>query len=268
MSGKSMHPMPLAAPLDLRQKIQDDDYAFPYHYVPQMTPGYSHTYSWPWGLYYISAMEYVLDRVHTLRPAAVADIGTGDGRLVRELALKLPDARVVGIDYSMRAIQLARALNPTLDFRCADILNDPVDKTFDVLTLVEVFEHIPPELGMGFVSALRRLIRDNGTLIVTVPHSNMKVGKKHFRHFSAETLRAAFDEHFEVQECVFLDNRSRAVGWIRALLENRYFILTHWGIRNRLYRLYKRAFLISEEARCGRIFMRLRPRIPGELPST
>jgi hypothetical protein len=29
------------------QQIQDDDYVFPYHYVPQFSPGYSHTYSWP-----------------------------------------------------------------------------------------------------------------------------------------------------------------------------------------------------------------------------
>ena len=48
--------------------------------------------------------------------------------------------------------------------------------------------------------------------------------------------------------------------WLRNLLENDYFILTHWGIRNRLYALYKHWFLITDEAHCGRIFMVLRPR--------
>jgi SAM-dependent methyltransferase len=245
---------------DRRQQIQDDDYAFPYHYVPRFSPGYSHTYSWPWGLYYVSAMELVLEKVRALRPGSVADIGTGDGRMVRELALMLPEARVTGVDYSERAIQLARALNPQLDFRCVDIVGEGLAETFDVVTLVEVFEHIPPELTAGFVAALRRLIRDDGTLIVTVPHSNVKVTKKHFQHFSRATLLAHFGSQFDLEECLFLDRRSRAVGWLRALLENRYFILVHWGLRNRLYQLYKRSYLVTDEPRCGRILMRLRPK--------
>ena len=245
---------------DRRQQIQDDDYAFPYHYVPEFRPGYSHTYWWPWGLYYASAMEFVLDKVKALQPESVADVGTGDGRLTRELALILPDATVTGIDYSVRAIQLATALNPGLDFRCLDIVRDDVGEAFDVLTLIEVFEHIPPEMTDQFVAALRPLLRDGGSLLVTVPHRNVKVSKKHFQHFSAASLRAHFESHFVLEEEVFLDRRSRAVDWIRSLLENRYFILVHWGIRNRLYKLYKRRFLVSDEANCGRLFMRFRPK--------
>lgn len=243
---------------DPRQQIQDDDYSFPYHYVPKFSPGYSQTYSWPWGLYYVSAMEYVLEKVKTLQPTSVVDVGTGDGRLVRELALCLPKARVQGIDYSERAIQLAKALNPTLDFRCADIINDPVKESFDVVTLIEVFEHIPPELTAQFVAALRPLIRDAGHLIVTVPHQNVPVSRKHFQHFSAENLRRHFEPYFALEETAFLDKRSRMVGWIKKLLENKYFILVHWGIRNRLYKAYKHFFLVAEELNCGRIYMRFR----------
>ena len=58
MSGKNSTE---SAPMnDQRQQIQDDDYAFPYHYVPQFREGYTHTYSWSWGLYYVSAMEFVV----------------------------------------------------------------------------------------------------------------------------------------------------------------------------------------------------------------
>ena len=246
--------------LDLRQQIQDDDYAFPYHYVPQFQPGYAHTYSWPWGLYYASAMEYVLDRVVRLAPASVADVGTGDGRMVRELALKLPDASVVGVDYSPRAIQLAQALNPSLKYRCLDIVEEDIGERFAMLTLIEVFEHIPPDRARAFVSGLRRMIDGRGHLIVTVPHSNAPVAKKHFRHFTSTSLAAEFAEHFTVEETAFLDRRDRRVLWLRKTLENDYFILTHWGIRNRLYALYKRHFLVTDEPRCGRIFTILRPR--------
>lgn len=245
---------------DSRQLIQDDDYSFPYHYIPNFSPGYSHTYSWPWGLFYVSAMEYVLKQVQQLNPTSVADVGTGDGRLVRELSKMLPEARIAGVDYSERAIQLARALNPTLNFQCLDITREPLGETFDVLTLIEVFEHIPPDIADEFVSALRPLVHDDGYLLVTVPHENIPVSVKHFQHFSAEKLLRYFEQHFLLEETVFLDKRSPAVKMIRKVLENKYFILVHWGIRNRIYQIYKRFFLLSDERHCGRIYMRFRPR--------
>jgi SAM-dependent methyltransferase len=255
------------AMLDTKQQVQDDDYSFPYHYVPQFSPGYSQTYSWPWGIYYTSAMEFVLEKVRALQPASVADVGTGDGRLVRELAQALPGARVAGMDYSERAIQLARAMNPGLDFRCLDIINDPVGERFDVVTLIEVFEHIPLDLAANFAAALKALVADGGHLIVTVPHRNVPVSRKHFQHFTADSLRAYFEPHFILEETIFLDKRSPVVNWIKKLLENHYFILVHWGIRNRLYRAYKKFFLLSDEPRCGRLYMRFRPRtVPNEQP--
>lgn len=245
---------------DERQQFQDEDYSFPYHYVPQFSPGYSQSYSWPWGLYYVSAMEFVLDKVRSLQPSSVIDVGTGDGRMVRELSRQLPHARVTGIDYSERAIALAKALNPGLDFRCADIIREEVGETFDVVTLIEVFEHIPIDLAAQFASGLHRLVSDDGNLIVTVPHRNVPVSRKHFQHFSVDSLRTYFEPYFVLQDVVLLDKRSRVVGWIKKILENHYFILVHWGLRNRLYKAYKRFFLISDEAHCGRVYMRFRPR--------
>lgn len=246
--------------IDPRQRIQEDEYSFPYHYVPQFSPVYSQAYSWSWGLYYASAMEFVLEKVRSLEPCSVVDVGTGDGRLVRELSRLFPDARVAGIDYSERAIQLARSLNPGLDFRCLDITRHNGTETFDVVTLIEVFEHIPAELAANFAAALRPLVRDGGHLIVTVPHQNVPVTEKHFQHFSAEVLHKYFEPYFVLDETVFLDKRSRVVEWIKKILENRYFILVHWGVCNRLYRAYKRHFLVSDEERCERIFMRFRAR--------
>ena len=245
---------------DRKQLIQDDDYSFPYHYVSQFRPGYSQTYSWPWGIYYASAMEFILEEVKRINPASIADIGTGDGRMVRELSIDLPDTHVVGIDYSERSIQLAKALNSTLDFRCLDIIKNPPNETFDALTLIEVFEHIPLDAANEFVAALHPLVNNNGYLLVTVPHENIPVSAKHFQHFSAESLSKYFEPHFELEETIFLDKRSPVVNLIKKTLENQYFILKHWGIRNRIYKYYKHFFLISDEANCSRVFMRFRPK--------
>jgi hypothetical protein len=130
------------------------------------------------------------------------------------------------------------------------------------LTLIEVFEHIPPDIAHEFVSALRPLVRDDGYLLVTVPHENIPVITKHFQHFSAEKLLRYFEPHFVLEETVFLDKRSPIVKLIRKILENNYFILKHWGIRNRIYHIYKKFFLFSDESHCGRIFMCFRPKQP------
>lgn len=255
------------AMLYTKQQVQDDDYAFPYHYVPQFSPGYSQTYSWPWGIYYANAMEFVLEKVRARGPSSVADVGTGDGRLVRELVRALPAARVTGVDYSELAIQLARALNPGLDFRCSDIVKESIEERFDVVTLIEVFEHIPLDLAANFAAALKPLVREGGRLIVTVPHRNAPVSRKHFQHFPAESLRTYFEPHFILEETIFMDKRSLVVNWIETLLENHYFILVHWGVPNCLYRAYKKFFLISDELRCGRIYMCFRPRtVSNEKP--
>jgi 2-polyprenyl-3-methyl-5-hydroxy-6-metoxy-1,4-benzoquinol methylase len=243
---------------DLRQIIQDDDYSFPYHYVPQFREEYTHTYSWPWGIYYASAMEFVLDRLALLNPEAIADVGTGDGRMVREINITLPNKKVIGFDYSERAIQLAKALNPTLEFYQADITKNTITERFDVITLIEVFEHIPLESANDFAKSIRRLLVNDGHLIVTVPHKNIPTSKKHFQHFSAEKLQSYFRDDFIVEKLVFLDKKGPVVSIVRWILENPYFILKHWGLRNRIYSFYKRHFLIADEGCCGRIFIQLR----------
>ena len=244
-----------------QQKIQDEDYSFPYHYVPQFSPGFTQTYSWTWGLYYASALEFVINRVKECGPETIVDVGTGDGRLVRELSREPAFRRVVGIDYSTRAIALARALNPTLEFLAQDITKRDFEEQFELATLIEVFEHLPPDFAPQFVTALRRLLKPNGHLLVTVPHKNLPVSAKHFQHFSEKSLRPYFEPHFVVEEVRFLNKRSQWVSLIAKILENDYFILKHWGLRNRLYLAYKKFFLLSDEAQCGRIYMRLRPKV-------
>ena len=243
---------------EIEQKIQDDDYSFPYHYVPQFNPGFTEAYIWSWGIYYISALEFILNKVKECQPTSVIDVGTGDGRMVRELNLALPGKHIVGVDYSHRAINLARALNPSLNFLSQDITTQAVNDQFDLVTLVEVFEHIPTETANDFVAALPNLLNENGQLLVTVPHKNIPVSIKHFQHFSAESLVKYFDKFFVVEELVFLDKRSCLVSIIKKFLHNQYFILNHWGIKNRIYSLYKKLFLITDEKHCGRIFVRFR----------
>jgi SAM-dependent methyltransferase len=249
---------------NIEQQIQEEDYSFPYHYVPQYFPSFTTSYSWHWGLYYISALDFVLKKVVAYAPRSILDVGTGDGRFVRELSRALEGVRICGIDYSERAISLAKALNPQLAFACVDVTSNPPNEKFALLTLIEVFEHIPIDLAPRFAASLANLLEEDGRLVVTVPHSNVPVSVKHFRHFSAESLRRCFYVDFEMEECIFLDKRSVWVRLMTRLIHNEYFALRHWGVMNRLYRAYKKLFLVTSEANCGRIYASFKRRRPSD----
>src|SRR5690554_1132791 len=97
------------------QALQEAEYGFPYHYVPQWRNGFTQCFYDDWGVHYVSTIEFLLGRLRDMSPESIVDVGCGDGRLTRELALQFPACRVIGIDYSARPIALAKALNSDLE---------------------------------------------------------------------------------------------------------------------------------------------------------
>lgn len=241
----------------IQQVIQDEEFALPYHYIPQYG-NYTQSYSWSWSLNYICTVEFILQKLEDLTFDSHCDVGTGDGRLVREIAKKFGNEKTSGIDYSERAINLARALNPSLKFQILDIIEDDTLQKFDVLTLMEVFEHIPLNLCQKFVQGLFNLLHEDGLLLLTVPHQNKALQDKHYQHFTSDSLITYFEDYFNVQEVVFFEDLNGFEPRIKFLLENPYFILNHQGLKNYFYRLYKKYCFYSTEKNSGRIFLKLK----------
>jgi ubiquinone/menaquinone biosynthesis C-methylase UbiE len=70
----------------------------------------------------------------------VLDIGTGTGAAADEIART--DAKVVGVDRSLRMLSVAHRERPSLPFVAADVLDLPFrDRTFDVVAGNFVFAH-------------------------------------------------------------------------------------------------------------------------------
>ncbi len=90
-----------------------------------------------------------------LAPESVADVGCGSGRVLATLADELPSTvRLKGFDVADTAIRMAEAHGSSqLSFQVADFLEDN-DETFDLVLLMDVFEHVPDYIG--FLSALRK----------------------------------------------------------------------------------------------------------------
>jgi len=93
-----------------------------------------------------------------IHPRSIAEIGCGSGQILEELSKQpyLKDSEFEGYDISSQAIQLCEQLaSNNCKFFCKDLLADADDNTkkFDLLLVIDVFEHIPDY--MGFVEKCR-----------------------------------------------------------------------------------------------------------------
>ncbi|MFC1603525.1 class I SAM-dependent methyltransferase [Planctomycetota bacterium] len=240
---------------------QESQYALPYHYICSLEDGHfrQHLY-WSWGFRYLGALDLVLSILAEEPFGSLADIGCGDGRFLREVDRRFPKKTLLGIDYSARAINLARAMNPGITYECVDICGEKTVKQLsDVVTLIEVLEHIPPDEVGNFVSAIGGYQKSGDRLVLTVPHENVPLQTKHYQHFNSNTLMKVLEPHYRVEQMLFLDKRSLVFACIAGhLIGNRLFVLNNTFLLDLFYRAYRKWFFLCREAKCGRICVKAR----------
>jgi SAM-dependent methyltransferase len=85
-----------------------------------------------------------------LRPKTVCDVGCGGGVVLAELQAHLPaDCICWGYDVSADAVKLCGARgNQNLHFAVRDIRGDQCDAFFDLLLILDVFEHVDDYMGI------------------------------------------------------------------------------------------------------------------------
>lgn len=113
-----------------------------------------------------------------MRPGeAVLDVGCGRGELVR-VALELGAARAAGVDYSEAAVEMGRETLAASERGSAgelaqgDARSLPHgDASFDLVTMLDVVEHLTPdELAVALAEA-RRVLRPGGRIFIhTAPN--------------------------------------------------------------------------------------------------
>jgi 2-polyprenyl-3-methyl-5-hydroxy-6-metoxy-1,4-benzoquinol methylase len=244
----------------IEAKLQEDEYVFPYHYVTQFKNGkFKQHFVDVWGINYAITLDFVLQRVEDYAPASIVDIGCGDGRLTREIAdLECVD-RVLGVDFSHRAIDLAKAMNfdkQQANYLSLDITHQRLDEKFDMAVLMEVFEHIPLDQCEEFMGAVRSLLKPGGKLIITVPHANKSVEYKHFQHFTSDTLLKYLDGIFVVESVIPFERRALSRRILDGVLCNSLFVLNNRRILNYIFQYHKKwLFTCSSEKDCQRLYV-------------
>lgn len=119
--------------------------------------------------------------------ASVLDFGTGPGVALKAVVNGWLPRRVVGYDFSERALEFARSYYPQAEFSVCDIYVGN-DEAFDFVLCSEVLEHLQhPERALA---TLFRMTNSGGTLLITVPDGRMDVSRYHINFWSPESWRS------------------------------------------------------------------------------
>jgi 2-polyprenyl-3-methyl-5-hydroxy-6-metoxy-1,4-benzoquinol methylase len=108
-------------------------------------------------------LTLVADIVEGVGPASVLDIGCGRATLLNELARRLPNCSLAGVDVRDEAVG-------PFEYKSADLtagLPWP-DDSFAVVTFGEVIEHLPDPDAM--LAEIRRVLQPDGHLVITTPN--------------------------------------------------------------------------------------------------
>jgi 2-polyprenyl-3-methyl-5-hydroxy-6-metoxy-1,4-benzoquinol methylase len=239
------------------QAKQEAEYAFPYHYIARRTEGnFSQTYNLSWGFEYLSYIQFVIDKLTHLQFGSLLDVGCGDGRFLYEVRKVFSHVYLAGIDISERAVGFARILNPDVHYMMGDLADKNITgKKFDVITAIEVLEHIAPEKLPVFLEGLHFSLEIKGMLFLTVPSKNVRVRSKHYQHFDIAHLQEILNPYFEIAGRYFLNRIGFRRNVLKTCLSNRLFLLNSEFLLNAIYNYYQNAMLNAHEHDSQRIFL-------------
>lgn len=121
----------------------------------------------------------------------VADVGCGSGSLLKALQKRFKTRSLTGLEYSEKALDLARAKVPAAEFCYFDIYEGS-SLQFDVIFCIEVLEHLlHPDKALRNVVAM---LADSGVALVTVPNGRIDTFDGHINFWSPESWEVFLKE--------------------------------------------------------------------------
>ncbi len=102
----------------------------------------------------------------------ILDVGCGDGKITAEIAAKIPQGSIVGVDISPAMIDFAKSNFPqenfpNLRFHLKDAQELDFDMQFDLLFSFTALQWVQEQ--DAFLKGAFRSLKSNGTLAITMP---------------------------------------------------------------------------------------------------
>jgi 2-polyprenyl-3-methyl-5-hydroxy-6-metoxy-1,4-benzoquinol methylase len=145
---------------------------------------------------------------------------------------------VTGVDLSENAIAFAKAFNPDAEIICKSIYD--LSKKYQMVTVIEVLEHIEDKKIEEFVESLTKVMFLDTHLLVTVPTINVPLNKKHYRHYNLKKLIDSFNPYFYLKEHWWLYRQGNSERILRKLLCNKLFLLNYVPILKVIWKIHLR----------------------------
>ena len=96
------------------------------------------------------------------------DIGCGLGNFCRFIKARNPFLKVYGVDFSPKGIEIAKQIEPLIDYRIAEATKLPFpDKYFTTISAQEIIEHLSNPLKA--IREWKRVLRPGGRLFINTP---------------------------------------------------------------------------------------------------
>jgi len=145
-----------------------------------------------------------LFRRNLISSRSVLEIGCSIGLTTYQLAEEYPEIDFTAIDIANEQIEFAKKFfhKENIKFSVVDITKDNNLQKYDLITLFDVYEHIPINERMNFANALKKILSENGQILLTCP-SWLK-SKNDIESFP-ERLQVV-DEIVEIKDYVSLAN--------------------------------------------------------------
>lgn len=104
--------------------------------------------------------------IELLKSSGIIDVGMGQGKFLANVHAKHPTLCLDGADVA----EYPLAVDIPVHFNCADFnQNLEISKTFDLVTSIEVIEHLRDP--RHFVSELAKICKTGGTILITTPNN-------------------------------------------------------------------------------------------------
>lgn len=121
------------------------------------------------------------------QPMTLLDIGCGNGRLLNFLPHDAVNYH--GVDNNRALLSLAKKHHPKAKFRYADALKLPFQKaTFGTVWCIAMLHHLPASLHLKALKEMRRVLKKNGILALTVWNLSQPRYKKFVTRTTHEAL--------------------------------------------------------------------------------
>lgn len=104
-------------------------------------------------------------------PKRILEIGCGIGATCWRMARAWPEAEVIGADVSLLSIEVAKTCfqRPNLSYRAGLVTEGVFAGSFDLVVLMDTYEHIALRDRAAFQSTVKSLLSDEARVIITVP---------------------------------------------------------------------------------------------------